>query len=559
MLKFTKQHLYILFVVIIISLPNLLLGVIGQDSIVASSLKKIVFLTFSLAIVMLPLLFLKPKYYALIAVLLSPIIVFELYSVQLFKAPSSDEATALLFYTNSYETKELLKSSLKYVVIFLALFMSLLFSAIKLKKNFKLEKSQKLLIATFVFIVFIGLFIRDFKIAKTFEKEFVTKVDLAYSLMRSKVKKTFPTGNFLKLVSAKKGIKSIKNYQDNIKNFKYNAFKKDTIPQQEIYVLVIGETARKASFSLCGYDRNTNPLLSKKSNITSFNNVKSAANLTSIALPFIMTRATPNNLTPKLSEPAIMAAFKESGFKTYWLTNQAAGLDNVFAFYSRLSDYYKNIAVSIDVAKHDEALLPELDIVLNDKSTTKKFIVIHTLGSHFRYNYRYPDNFEAFKPTLSKTLSLSGNSIKLKQENINSYDNSILYTDYILSQIIDRVDKTNSISYMYYISDHGENLYDDDKELLMHGFVNPSKYEIEVPLIIWNSNAYNDKYPSKTANLKRFKDKKITTTNAFHTLLDMANITYKEENLQKSFVSKEFDTIQKRTLLSVDNRFLELD
>ena len=557
--KFTKQHLYLFLIIIIIAIPNILLVAVGEDSIVASKLKKIVFLAFSIAVVITPLIFLKPKYYAWLGVLLLPILLFETYNINLYKAPSSYEASALLFYTNAYESVELFKGNLLYALFFILLLAISIYLAIKIRRDFKLPKSQKIILAVYVFTVFGALFARDIKIAKSFEKDFVNQLDLGYSLFRSKIVKTFPTGNYIKLKSARKGIKSIKNYQKNIAGFKFNAIKKDSIKSDEIYVLVIGETARAANFSLYGYERNTNPLLAQNSNVIAFDNVKSAANLTSISLPFLVTRATPQDLNPKLNEPAIINAFKEAGFKTYWLSNQAAGLNNVFAFYSRLADEYKNIAVSIDVAKYDEELLPEFDSILNDKSTHKKFIIVHTLGSHFRYNYRYPDTFEKFKPTLSKTLSLTGNSVKLKQENINSYDNTILYTDFILSEIINRLDKTNSISYMYYISDHGENLYDDDKELLMHGFIKPSKYEIEIPLILWNSDDYKEKYPKIIKNLRTHKNSRISATNTFHTLLDMANVSYKDESYKKSFAHKEFDTIQKRYLLSVDNKVLPLD
>lgn len=559
--KKNKQFLYLVLVIILFSLSNIILFLIGEDSIVASKIKKIAFLAFSVSIILLPLLIIKPKYYSWLAILLSPILLFEVYNVYTFKAPSSIEAVASIFYTNAYEGKELFKSNLVYGILFIIFLGILIYLSTRIKGSFYLSNKQKVVLLVFSMFIFLGLFIRDYKIINDLQKKetILYKLDGAYSLMRTKVIKTFPVGLFYKIRDVKKGIKSIKKYKNTIKDFKFHSKKRDTIKQQEIYVLVIGETARKDNFSLLGYQKNTNPLLSKNNNIIGFNNVKSAANLTSISLPFLITRATPNDLYPRYNEPAVINAFKEAGFKTYWITNQATGLDNVFAFYSRLADYYKNIAISIDVAKFDEDLLPELDIVLNDNSTDKKFIIIHTIGSHFRYNFRYPDTFETFKPSLDKSLSLAGNSVKLKPEMINSYDNSILYTDYILSEFTKRLEKTNAISYMYYVSDHGENLYDDERELLTHGYSNPTKYVMDIPIIIWNSEYYKNQYPLKVKQLYKNKTAKISSNDTFHTLLDMANIGFPEEKLNLSFANEAFDNSTARYLLTPNQKIIKID
>jgi glucan phosphoethanolaminetransferase (alkaline phosphatase superfamily) len=561
MFKLSKQHFYLILIIALIMLPNLLLIAIGEDSVVASKLKKIVFFVFSVALILIPLLFIKPKYYAWISIVLTPFILFELYNVYTFKAPSSEEAIASIFYTNLYEGKELLKGNLIFVFIFIFILATQISLSLKIKRDFILPKKQKLVLFALIFLIFSALLSRDYSIASHFKKgtSFNEKIDFATSLFRNKLKKVFPSDNFIKLKMVREGIKNIKNYNETIQGFKFDAQKKDSVNQNEIYVLVIGETARKSNFGLYDYSRNTTPNLSKQNHLNVFNNVYSSANLTSLSIAHLLTRATPNNDNIKFTEPAIINAYKEAGFKTYWLSNQAAGLDNVFAFYSSLADYYKNIAVSIDVAKYDEDLLPHFETILADSTSTKKFIIIHTLGSHFRYNFRYPDEFEQFKPTLSKSISISGNSTKLKTETVNSYDNSILYTDFILSKIISKLEKTNSVSYMYYISDHGENLYDDENKYLMHGFLNPTQYEIEIPLFVWHSEKYMNQYPSKITYLQQRKYSKISSENTFHTLLDLSNITYKDEFLKHSFVNKQFDSLQVRYLLTPDKKVIKLD
>jgi len=556
-----KQYIYLALTILVISLPNITLFLIGQDSIVASNLKKIVFLIFSIAIIIIPLLFIKPKYYAFLSLLLSPLLLFEFYNIYTFKSSSSKEAVASLFLTNSYESSELIKSNLQYLFIFLLVVSILVLCMFKLKKTFVLKVKQKIVISIIIISIFSVLYVRDWYIVNTLEPNltFKKKSLRAKDYFFIKVLKTFPYGDFNKIINVRKGIKKINNYKKTIQNFRYGAKKKDSVLTNETYILVIGETARSMSFSLNGYSRNTNPILSKTANIISYKDVKSAANLTANSLPFILTRATPKNIKPKYNEPAVLNAFKESGFKTYWITNQDTGLNSVFAFYSRIADYYKNIALSIDIANYDGELLPELDKILNDKTVKKKFIVIHTIGSHFRYNYRYPDNFEVFKPTLDKKLSITGNNIKLKNKIVNSYDNSITYTDYFLSEIIERLKNGNSISYMYYVSDHGENLYDDKNELLMHGYMKPTKYVVDVPLIVWYSNSYFKEYPLKVRNLKTNENARISSNYTFQTLLDMANITYKNEDLTRSFSNEKFDKKRIRQLLTPKENVIDLD
>ena len=124
---------------------------------------------------------------------------------------------------------------------------------------------------------------------------------------------------------------------------------------------------------------------------------------------------------------------------------------------------------------------------------------------------------------------------------------------------INQLKKQNAVSYLYYISDHGENLYDDDRNKLMHGYVKATNYEIEIPLIIWTSKNYNRLFNNKISTLKNNLNSRINSANTFHTLVDMANIKYSSENLRKSFVNKKFDTLQKRYFYRSNKTVYKLD
>lgn len=555
-----KQFLYLVALLVTVMLPNLLLIFNGEDSVVASTLKKIVFFVLCSALVILPLSFLKPKYFGWGTVIVFPIIIFELSIIYYYKAPSSEESISLLFLTNYHEITELIKGNFQILLLTIISLLIIIWISFSLKKGFKLHKKQKISILMFSIVVFSVLYIRNIIAAKKLHNNWSETIHSANYSLNVQAEKIFPLDVFIKLNRASKGITQRKEYKKHIKNFRFKAAKKDTLNAAEVYVLVIGETARKHNFSIYNYSRKTTPNLDTLKNVIPFTDVSSAANLTSISIPFLLTRATPNHTDAKFNEPAVINAFKEAGFKTYWISNQSIGVGSVFGFYSSLADVYKNTAVSLDAATYDEVTFPVLDTILKDTSNTKKLIVIHTVGSHFRYNYRHPKSFTKFKPSLTRELSLENTTdLSKKEELINSYDNSILYTDFVLSNYIERLKSQKSISYLYYISDHGENLYDDHNNKLLHGFVTPTKYETEIPLLLWTSDAYNKVYPLKIQNLKRNQHAKISSTNSFHTLLDLANISYPSEKLHESFADSTFTKNQKRYLYNTNGKVIKLD
>jgi len=555
-----KDKLSLLSIIIIMMIPAVLLIFVGKDSIVVSSTKKIAFFLFSLAYLLFPLFFLKPKIYALLSIFLDGFLILEIYHILSFKAPPTENMLATIFYTNYNESLEFIKSNFGYLLLILLIIFFQLFLVFNIKKSFVLSRKSRLILLLFSLSVFSVIFIRDYIYVLKNNKiyNFKEKILSANALYEHKLNKVFPVEYFFKINNVYHSLKKWDNYKKKVENYKFGSYKKDTVDITEIYVLVIGETARRHNFHIFGYHRNTTPNLSNNNQVIAFSNVLSAANLTYLSIPFIVTRATPDHTFRSNVEPSIVKAFEEAGFKTYWLSNQP-GVSNVQNLYGKISNVYINTAISLDVPRFDEILFDEFDKALSDKSNHKKFIVLHTQGSHFRYNFRYPDSFEKFKPTISKNLSLTANDISYKENFVNSYDNSILYTDYILSTVIKKLQDTNSSSYMYYISDHGENLYDDENGYLMHGLENPSKYELEIPLIFWYSKKYQSIYPDKIKILKENKDKRISMTNTFQTLLDLSNVGYRHEDLKLSFASEKFDSLQNRYFLRTNNKVLRLD
>ena len=553
------QYFLLISLVIIGMFPSILLAFIGEDSAVGTYVKKGVYILISFAMVSLPLTFIKPKYFSYFIFAIFPFIIFESNHILLLKTPSSEEAILSVFLTNFNEAKELILSNPISLIFSLLTFCYLIFIVLVIRKDFFITKTQKKIIFTGFIFLFLSLTIRNVNLARNFKNTTSEIIDNVQYSFRVQFSKNFPSGIFMKIGNVYEGLKAKNGYLKNINEFKFYSEKKDSLNQKEVYVLVIGETARKHNFGINGYSKDTSPNLDSITNLISYQDVYSNANLTSLSIPFMLSRATPKNADLKLQEPPILNAFKESGFKTYWISNQQIGTGSIFGLYAQLADKYVNVSKSIDASGFDENVLPVFDEILNDTSQ-KKFIIIHTIGSHYRYNYRYPDAFEKFKPTLRKGLSIENfSNFNNKEEIVNSYNNSIFYTDFILSEIIKNLNETETSSFMYYISDHGENLFDTAEKKLLHAYETPTKYELEIPLFIWYSNTYKQNYPNIIDNLLKNNTKKIMSSDTFHTILNMANIGLPDFNYTKSFASKRFDTLQKRTVYTVNKSIINID
>lgn len=194
----------------------------------------------------------------------------------------------------------------------------------------------------------------------------------------------------------------------------------------------------------------------------------------------------------------------------------------------------------------DMELNPHLQTILN-KNEKKVFIILHTLGSHYNYAARYPDAYDKFKPSI-KTEMVNPTDYSKKETMVNSYDNTILYSDAVISKIIDLVKKTKSVSTVTYISDHGEDLFDDERKLSQHIGAIPSQYVASIPFFIWSSPAYRSSFTDKIEILNANKDKPIGSQDVFYTLLNLSSIQYLNMDTTKSLASKIFKSSPQRIL-----------
>jgi glucan phosphoethanolaminetransferase (alkaline phosphatase superfamily) len=304
----------------------------------------------------------------------------------------------------------------------------------------------------------------------------------------------------------------------------------------------MGESARYANFRINGYERNTTPhldSLKKEGKLLSFSNVYASSNLTGIVYPILLTRATVLEKHLANEEKSLVDLLKEAGYTTYLLSNQ--GENEIFLRQIALEadfNYINNNDFSFD-EKYDGLLLPQIDSFLNEKGK-KKCLFLFTLGSHYKYNYRYPAHLEKFIPTITKTFFTYEIVEKNKDLFVNAYDNSILYTDYFIHEIIKRLEKQNCRSSLFYISDHGENLFDTPEVNLGHGTLNPTKQELHVPMFIWFSDSYLQTDGSVYQNLRNNLSQSINSTHIFHTFANIAGIKYDLYQKERDISAKTF-------------------
>lgn len=294
-------------------------------------------------------------------------------------------------------------------------------------------------------------------------------------------------------------------------------------------VLIIGEAARPDHFHINGYRRGTSPYLEKLGAL-SFPWVLSLEASTRYALPCMLTRSTPQDLRVAYRETSFIPIFRKHGFWCEWISNQgqfwALLRDRAFTPFMPVAGaaiaaeadttIYVNKSGDTDcLRKYDEELLPYLEAALAHDGRNK-LIVLHTIGSHWNYDMHYPDSFCRFVPTCGNDNPQACSPEAL----VNSYDNSILYTDWFFGQVAGRVENDKAL--VFFASDHGESLGEDGNYIHVAG--SHVGVQREAALFAWASQGYAEQYPRRYENLKRHQTEAFTHERLFHTVLDCAGI-----------------------------------
>lgn len=282
-------------------------------------------------------------------------------------------------------------------------------------------------------------------------------------------------------------------------------------------VVIIGETTRGDHMGINGYSRNTTPLLVKK-DIISYKNVVSIGSHTLLSTPFIFTRKPVEKewIHKLFPEKSFISAFKEAGYKTYYISylEQVHWGDNAINQIVNEADVY----IRRD-GEYDESGISNIKDILKDDSS-KKLIVYKLIGSHFNFQDRYPDRYDKFTPSF-KTVAYKGDDATKKDIFINTYDNSVLYTDYVVASIIDLLEGQTGEATLSFVSDHGISIYEDG---VTYG-QGATKATHNIPMFFWfNKNAERRLDNERVANLKNNTSKLVDQTYFIDTIFELNGI-----------------------------------
>lgn len=311
---------------------------------------------------------------------------------------------------------------------------------------------------------------------------------------------------------------------------------------EEIVVLIIGESTTRNHMGLYNYYRDTNPLLTKrKEELLIFNDVISPHTHTLESLDKALILEDNKDLGEKFNH-TLVQLFNAADFSTYWLSNQEPM--GVFGNSTRIISKTSTYEHFTDGLMLDEIVLKPLQDALNSDEK-KKFIVIHLMATHFDYESRYPAEFEKFtsKPQTEFAHELA-------YEKINKYDNAVLYNDYIIDQIISEVAAKKKYASILYLSDHGEDVYETIDEAC-HTEAKGTKPMFDIPFFIWQSQQ------AKNARSDIFfdADRKYSSEDLVHTMADLAKIKFQKFDVSKSIINASFK--EKERIILKDKNYEE--
>ena len=514
---------YFLLILLWIALPEILFLIINWE------LERFFLNTVAFFSLFLFPTFLFKNHLRLYAICLLPIVlvgVMNIFCIYYYNMPIVDSVVILLFNTDLQESTELIKGYIWPIIITTIVYIAVYgFLVTKIKDKITSKKALSFSIISLLIILIIPF-------ANNSNKNYKQKLASRYYTI-------FPI-SVLYSIKAVKAQYNLLNKYAPIKNaFKFNAIQDGNINDQQIHILVVGESASFYHWTASGYHRKTTPRIDTTSNLYLFNNTHSVGFITEFALPIMLTGIDSDKFEEHSKQKSILSAFAETGFKTYWIsTHLESGYIKSHSDEASEKVLITNFDYQTKNFRDDSYLLKQLDSVINALGK-KKFIVLHIYGSHYDYSTRYPEKFDVFKPS-NKTVFTKATDRKNKQVIINSYDNSILYTDYILDSVIKRVKKETVNSAILYMSDHGENLFDDQRNLSQHSYTEPSKFISSIPFFIWTSDKFKTDFPNKINAIKTNLHKRNSTENLLYTFTDLVGIHHRLSDSTKSLSSLAF-------------------
>lgn len=293
-----------------------------------------------------------------------------------------------------------------------------------------------------------------------------------------------------------------------------------------VTVVVVGETARAQNFSLIGYARKTNPRLEAVPDLVAFGHVSSCGTETAVSVPCMFSNLGRKEFS--IEEAAgrenLLDVVKRAGRDVLWRENQSGCKGVCSRVTTEALTKANDPRYCANGECHDEVLVNGLEDRISAMHSGG-VIVLHMMGSHGpAYYKRVPESFAVFKPVCQSSQF----SKCTKEELFNGYDNTIVYSDHVLSKVIEVLDqsaKAGVDTAMIYVSDHGESL--GEKGLYLHGmpYALAPDQQTHVPLLMWLSGGMKALLGLDGACFAAAaKTQPVSHDNLFHTVLGLQGI-----------------------------------
>ncbi len=297
-------------------------------------------------------------------------------------------------------------------------------------------------------------------------------------------------------------------------------------------VIVLGESASRHHMSIYGYSRETTPELDKlKDDLLIYDNVISAASITSSALRYLLTWSNVANADDLRC--SIVDIFRAAGYRVVLISNQYRSGE----YDSPVSLLFSNVDKAIYLKElknlHDDEVLQPLQEELNNSSGRPVIVFVHFIGSHILYQCRYPETFGPFDGVHDQN---NEDLTERYARDWNSYDNSIAFSDQVLGKIAEMIRNQARPGFMLYVSDHGEII--GDVSFRNSRSVNPNAYEI--PFVLYLNDAYKLAFPEFVTAARGNLHKPLQTDNMMEGFAALGQVNYDNFDNTKNIFSCEF-------------------
>lgn len=457
------------------------------------------------------------------------------------KTPLTEYSLFVILESSMSEATSFIDLKWSYLYLFVPVY--IIGSLYLLFRNFKAEiKTSKIIGA--LFVAFSIIFILE----NAYNERFIRK---------STPKAVAAVSNFYtEMLTYQNKAKDIELYLGKVNSTALD------LENEQVTVIVIGESTTRKKMSLYGYEKETTPLLQKRDDIAVYTDVISPFTHTQASVRTCLTYSNVENSIAYTKAQSIIDLARASDFETYWISNQASmGIwDNLVALLAKTSENVTfvnqvlNSQKLLETATYDEKVLAPFAEALQEKGK-KKLIILHLMGTHATYHKRYPDRFNFFAAALETEQAIQQ----------AQYNNAVLYNDFVVNSIIDSLKKyselNSSLANLVFFSDHGENVYDDERQLSGHDWWKlPSEYLVEIPFVVWTSSAYKKQFSVLDSIIYTQTNRSFSNDNFFHSALDLMhiesdlfedslslfspNFTKKERFVEKKIISYENEVLK---------------